>query len=361
MIKLIKKPIGVIEAEGVGPEIVGAAIECLHAIEDIKRIKFNFVKYQGKAPATKYSETAYRQLLNFYNKIKFQKGCIIRGGIYARTVYRLREDFNAVYKPIYFEPIPELFENSLLKKEVFEKINILLIRENSQGLLFSKEKIKKTKRGEQVLYGIFTYKEDKIKSLAELSFKQAQRRRKILNLFIKGDVWQGLLPLWLKVFEKVNKKYRTVKFDWDHADTGFADFLMHPTKYDVIVTLGIVGDTLTDPMAVLLYGTRAITPSANISPDGLMTFQTIHGASTAIGGQNKANPIAMIRAAAKMLDLFFEMPKEANLIEKAIRKVLTRGYRTIDIYHSDNSKHKLVGTKEITALIIQEIKNLANR
>lgn len=355
MNNLIKKPIGVIKAEGAGPEIIDSALAILHEIERIKKVKFEIIEYRGNAPAKKYSKEAYRQLKNFYRKIKSRGGCIIRGGIYARIVYQLRKDFNAIYKPIYFKPIPELSDTSLLKKDVLEKINILLIRENAQGLLFSKEKIKKLKTGERVLHGTFTYQENKIKALAELAFRQAQKRCKILHLFIKGDIWQGLSQLWLKAFESVNKKYSKVKFDWDHADTAYANFLIHPSRYDVIVTLGIVGDTLTDQMAALLYGTRAVTPSANISDDGFMTFQTIHGASTAIGGQNKANPIAMIRAIALMLDLFFKMPEEGNLIENAIRKVLAKGYRTIDIYRPNRKNNKLVGTKEITDLIIKEI------
>jgi len=359
MINLIKKPIGVIKAEGAGPEIISSALAVLHEIERIKNIKFEIVEYHGSAPAKKYSEEAYYQLKSFYKKIKSQGGCVIRGGIYARIVYQLRKDFNTLYKPIYLKPIPELFDTALLKKEVLEKIDILLVRENVQGLLFSKEKIIKLKTGERILKGNFTYHENKIKALAELSFKEASKRRKILNLFIKGDVWQGLLPLWLEIFESVNKKYPKVKFNWDHADTAYADFLIHPSKYDTIVTLGIVGDTLTDPTAALLYGTRAITPSANISDNGFMTFQTVHGASTAIGGQNKANPIAMIRAIALMLDLFFEMPSEANLIETAIRKVLAKGYRTIDIYRPSRKSNKLIGTKEITKQIIKEISLLA--
>ncbi len=163
MNNLIKKPIGIIKAEGAGPEIVGSALAILHEIEKIKNIKFEIIEYHGSAPAKKYSEKAYKQLKDFYRKIKSQKGCIIRGGVYARIVYQLRKEFNAIYKPIYFKPIPELFNTSLLKKGVLEKIDILLIRENAQGLLFSKEEIKKLKTGERVLYGTFTYHENKIK------------------------------------------------------------------------------------------------------------------------------------------------------------------------------------------------------
>ncbi len=55
------------------------------------------------------------------------------------------------------------------------------------------------------------------------------------------------------------------------------------------------------------------------------------------------------------------MPKEAELIENAIRRVLAKGYRTVDIYHSNYPDHKLIGTKEMTELIIKEIKKLAKK
>ena len=359
MTKLIKQPIGIIISEGAGAEIIDSVLKVLREIEKVKQIKFGFVEYKGPLPsAIKYGEDVQKELTKFYREIKEKNGCIIRSGIYARTVYQLRKDFNLVYKPTYFKPILELLDTSLLKSEIAEKIDVLLIRENSQGLLFSEEEIKKTKTGEKILYGTFAYEENKIRALAKLAFEQAQKRRKILELFIKGDVWRKLLPLWFDAFESVGKNYPEVKFDWEHADIGLAEVLMKPARHDVIVTLGIVGDTIVDVYAALLYGTRAATPTANISPDGFMTFQTIHGACTEIAGQNKVNPVGQIRSAAMMLDLFFKMPKEAELIEDAIRKVLSQGYRTIDIYRSNNPNHRLIGTKEMTELIVKEIRKL---
>jgi len=67
----------------------------------------------------------------------------------------------------------------------------------------------------------------------------------------------------------------------------------------------------------------------------------------------------MIRSAALMLNLFFKMKKEAEIIEQAVRKTLAQGYRTIDLYRPDRPNHKLVGTKELTGLIIEEIRKLA--
>jgi len=144
--KILDKPIGVIKAEGAGPEIMESALACLKEIEKIKKIKFNFIEYEGPAPIYGNLEKAYPLLKNFYKKIKTMNGCILRAGIFAAIVYKLRQDFNAVYKPIYLKAIPELFDTALLKKKIAEKIDILLIRNNCEGLLFTKEKIRKTKK-----------------------------------------------------------------------------------------------------------------------------------------------------------------------------------------------------------------------
>lgn len=176
---------------------------------------------------------------------------------------------------------------------------------------------------------------------------------------IKGDVWSrtSFGGMWLNLWGKVGKKYPKVKFDWEHPDTWFGYFMVHPEKYDVVVALGIAGDLISDPIATLAYGTRAVTPSANIAPDGFMSFQTIHGAGTQIP-KDKANPIAMIRGVGLMMDYFFKMPQMRNLIDKAIRNVLSRGYRTMDIYIEGRPRHKLVGTKKMTNLIAEEMNKI---
>ncbi len=348
------KVIGIIPAEGVGPEIVPCAIECLKEIEKRNNTRFDFIEYQGPAPATEYSEDAYQKLKQFYSNIRSKKGCILRSAIYARIVYKLRADFNLICKPVVFEPIPELADSSLLNNEAWKDFNVLIVRENSQGLLFSKEELR-AEHGQRVMHGTFTYEENKIEKLVQFAFEQAQQRRKILHLFIKGDVWEKLGPLWFDAVKEISQKFPTVLFEWDHADTGFAELLRNPKKFDVIVALGIVGDLICDPLATILYGNHTVVPSANISPDGFMVFQTVHGTAHAIAGQNKANPIGIIRASALMLRTFFQMKKEADIIEKAIRKVLSKKYRTIDIYNP-NRGHKLVGTKEMGRLITEEIR-----
>ena len=360
MARFIKQPIGYIVGEGCGPDIMKSALSVLKAIEKIAGIKFRLIEYKGEAPALKYTTKSYNQLKSFYKQIKKEGGCIIRTGIYARQVYKLRNYFKMTFKPILINPIPELYENSPFKENFAKKIDLLIIRENAQGLLMSKEKLRKTKSGRK-FEGKFYYDENLCRKFVEMCYEAASKRKKNIMFLIKGDVWsrKSFGGMWLNLWKEVGKRYPDVGFDWEHDDTWFGYFLKNPEKYDTVVALGLSGDLITDPIAVLAYGTRAVTPSANISPDGFMDFQTIHGAGTEIP-KGKANPIAMIRAVGLMLDYFFKMPQLRELIDIAIRKVLAKGYRTFDIYIKENSKHKLVGTKEMTKLIIDELYKVSN-
>lgn len=349
----IQQPIGYIQGEGCGPDIIESALGVLKEIEKIKNIKFRFVEYKGKAPALEYTTDSFRQLKKFYTKIKKEKGCILRGAIYARQVYQLRHLFHMTFKPILINPLPELYENSPFKDDFAQKINLLIIRENAQGLLMGKEKLI-TKKGKQCKV-TFDYDEALCRQFVEMCYEAARKRNKKIMFLIKGDVWDTnkLGGLWLNLWKEVGTRYPDVAFDWDHEDTWFGYFLLHPEKYDTVAALGLAGDILTDSIATLAYGTRAVTPSANIAPDGFMVFQTIHGTGTGIPA-GSANPTAAIRAVGLMMDYFYAMPDMREMLDRALRNVIARGYRTVDI-HLENKEQTLVGTKEMTEWVVKEL------
>lgn len=347
------KPIGVIRAEGIGPEIMDVALRCLNAIGRLSGIQFSFIEYQGKASAEEYSDDAYRELHGFYKTIQDQGGCILRAAIYARIVFQLRRDFGLICKPIYFPFIQELASDTLLRQNRALRCDIVLVRENTKEFVFDdKESFQDDRETIKVTY---EYRRADIEALASYTFQLARSRRKILHLLVKGDSQTSVTNLLLRVFQNASKQYPEVQFDWDHPDTGFAALLKNPDQFDVIVTQNKEGDLITDPLGTLLYGSHAIVPSANINPlDGFMVFQTVHGTSHALAGQNKANPIGMVRSTAMMLSLFFKLEKEADIIETAVRRVLGKGYRTVDMYRPDLG-HTLVGTKEMGELIVAEV------
>jgi len=357
---MVKRSIGIITGAGIGPEIMDAALSCLKEIERIRREKFDYIFYSGPAPTVNDElEEAYSSLKEFYSKVKSKGGVILRSSLYAALVYKLREDFNLLYKLIFLEPIPELLDVSPLKKEAAERIKFLLIRDNAQGLYHSEEKLEKGTNGQQIVWLTSKYEENKIEDIARVAFRLASQSRGILHLLVKGCVLHKLAKLWIEVFEAVNHEFPEVSFDWDHPDCGLADMFITPHKFDVVVALDVDADIISDFLSGLLYGTRAITPSGNFDPSsGFATYQTIHGSADVLAGQDKANPIGMIMAVAMMLELSFGMAKEADLIRNAVRNVLLQGYRTSDIFPMKSHNHKLVGTAEMKEKIVEAIQKL---
>ena len=250
-----------------------------------------------------------------------------------------------------------LSDISPLKNDIAKRIKLLLVRDNAQGLYLGEESLTVGNGGKRTVTLTSKYEEDKIQEIARVAFTLADRNRKRLMLLIKGDVLTKLADLWLDVFFAEGKLFPQVSFDWDHPDPGLTDLFIRPEEFDVVVALDVDADIISDFLAGLLHGTRAITPSGNFDPASkFASYQTIHGSADSLANQDKANPIGMIMAAAMLLELSFNMSREAKMLRTAIMEVLRNGYRTPDICPRESKLYKLVGTTEMTDLIVQAIR-----
>src|SRR5690606_8949890 len=104
----------------------------------------------------------------------------------------------------------------------------------------------------------------------------------------------------------------------------------------------------------MITGSLGMLPSASLGSSYAL-YEPVHGSAPDIAGQNKANPLAAISSAAMMFNYSFEMYKAAELIEKAIDKTLSMGYRTADIYSEGNI---LVDTKKMTEAVIENFNQI---
>ena len=124
-----------------------------------------------------------------------------------------------------------------------------------------------------------------------------------------------------------------------------------PRQFDVILTENMFGDILSDE-ASMVTGSIGMLASASLGDSKLGLYEPSHGSAPDIAGQNKANPIATILSAAMMLRYSFDLDEEADRVEWAVREVLKKGYRTVDIMSPGNT---LVGTDKMGDLIASEI------
>ena len=150
---------------------------------------------------------------------------------------------------------------------------------------------------------------------------------------------------------RLAEEYPEVEYSDILVDNTAMQLITNPTQFDVLVTENMFGDILSDE-ASMLTGSIGMMPSASLSSGTLGMYEPIHGSAPDIAGQDIANPIATILSASMMLRYSFDLDKEADAIDNAVKKVLQDGYRTIDIM-SEGCKQ--VGCSEMGALIAERI------
>ena len=129
--------------------------------------------------------------------------------------------------------------------------------------------------------------------------------------------------------------------------------IRRPASFDVIVTGNMFGDIITDE-ASMLAGSMGMLPSASLAEGSFGLYEPIHGSAPDITGQGIGNPLAAILSAALLLRNSLRLEEEAQTIEKAVERVLEKGYRTKDIAESGS---KVVGTSAMGDLVAELVAN----
>jgi isocitrate dehydrogenase len=155
--------------------------------------------------------------------------------------------------------------------------------------------------------------------------------------------------LFHKTFDEIAKEYPQIQTDHYIIDIGCARLASKPEIFDVIVTMNLYGDIISD-IAAEISGSVGLAGSANIGDDYAM-FEAIHGSAPLMAGKQSANPSAFLNGAILMLK-HMGMNKKAELIENALFKTIEDGFHTKDIFVENKSKKKL-GTMEFAQEIIE--------
>ena len=195
-----------------------------------------------------------------------------------------------------------------------------------------------------------TYSEDEIRRIAIRGFDIARKRRGKVTSVDKANVLDSS-RLWRAVVNEVAKDYQDVELEHMLVDNCAMQLVKDPAQFDVILTENMFGDILSDE-ASMVTGSIGMLSSASLRDDAFGLYEPSHGSAPDIAGQNKANPIATILSAAMLLRYSFDLGKEADAVENAVKTVLEKGYRTIDIMSEGKT---LLGTKEMGDVICEEI------
>lgn len=208
-------------------------------------------------------------------------------------------------------------------KGSFENVNLLMVRENTEGLYVANERS----------YGDVAIADSVItrpasKRIAEIALKHARARQKKLAIVHKANVLPITSGLFLETALEEAKKYQDVDTTDVIVDAAAMWLVRAPESFDVLVTTNLFGDILSDLTAGLVGG-LGLAPSANIGSEYAI-FEPVHGSAPDIAGKGIANPTATILTAAMMLEYLGESTA-ASYIDEAINKVLETGPLTPDL------------------------------
>ena len=239
-----------------------------------------------------------------------------------------------------------LKDASPLKSKIIENgLDICIVRELTGGIYFGEKGV----REDGSAFDVLSYSEKEVRRIAIKGFEIAMKRSKKVTSVDKSNVLESS-RLWRRIVTEVSKDYSEVELNHMYVDNAAMQLLVNPTQFDVILTMNMFGDILSDE-ASMITGSIGMLPSASIGTKyGL--YEPIHGSAPDIAGQDIANPIATILSVAMMFKHSMGLIEEGIDIERAVEKVLEDGIRTKDIYTDEK---KLVGTKEMASLIVEKI------
>lgn len=227
--------------------------------------------------------------------------------------------------------------------------DMIVVRELTGGVYFGDRRTEEV-NGVVTAVDEMKYTEEEIRRIAVKGFEIAMKRRKNVVSVDKSNVLDTS-RLWNKVVAEVARDYPEVTLTNMLVDNCAMQLVRDPRQFDVILTENMFGDILSDE-ASMVTGSIGMLSSASLGATKLGLYEPSHGAAPDIAGQNKANPIATILSAAMMLRYSFDLDKEADAVEAAVKQVLADGYRTVDIM---SEGQKQVGCAEMGDLIAERI------
>ena len=331
----MNKNIAVIRGDGIGPEIIGQTLRVLDRIAELYGHSFTYTdvdmggcaidKYEDPLPDSELEKCVGSDsvLLGAVGGSKWnglpgekrpEKGLLrLRAGMGVYSNNRPAKIWR------------QLADASPLKSSIVDRgIDFIIVRELIGGIYF----------GEHITEGntatdVLRYREPEIERIGRIGFETARRRSRRLCSVEKSNVLDSS-RMWKRVMHRLAEEYPDVELSDMLVDNCAMQIVKDPSQFDVIVTENMFGDTLSDE-ASMITGSIGMIPSSSLGATSCGLYEPIHGSAPDIAGQDIANPIGTILSAAMMLRYSFDMPQEANAIERAVSDYLDAGYRTADI------------------------------
>ena len=332
----MSKTVAVIPGDGIGPEVVDAALEVLDALD----VELDYL-HASAGLATKKREGTY--LPDATLAAVREADAVLFGAItsplasedphYKSVILALRQELDA-YANV--RPARDLGQPCLAPG-----LDLVLVRENSEGMYNCPE----TEDAE----GVTTHRRITRRGserVIRFAFEWAERRgRKQLHCLHKANVLRKSDGLFLQTFRGLAPAHPKVAAKEMLLDNAAMQLVLKPQQFDMLVTMNLYGDVLSDEMAGLVGG-LGFAPSGSFGPRAAL-FEPVHGSAPDIAGKGVANPCGAILSAAMMLD-YLGFAEDALRVEDAVRGALRQG-RTPDAGGT-------LSTEDFTARVVAGLK-----
>jgi 3-isopropylmalate dehydrogenase/3-benzylmalate dehydrogenase len=331
--------------EGIGPEVVKAAIKILHQVARLNEfsvtVDYGLIGEPALNALGDFFPETTAQLCEGSNGILF--GAVSQGGLLE---LRKRFDFFANLRPV--RTFNSLLDKSSLKAEKLKDVDILFIRELTSGIYFGKSQRGKDERG---TYGYHTmqYYDWEIRRIAKVALQKASIRKNLLTVAHKENALPHL-P-WTRLVQEEAEAFSSVVVEPMLVDNLAMQLVINPQHFDVILAGNLFGDILSD-IGGAIAGSIGLLGSASLNASGFGLYEAIHGTAPDIAGKGIANPLGTLAAVILMLEQWGENKAAQRLIQARAR-ILAKGYRTADL--APQGKEILLNTEELVELFIQEL------
>jgi isocitrate dehydrogenase (NAD+) len=325
---MTKRTVTLIEGDGIGPEISAATVRAVEAAGG--QLEWERAD-AGAGAVDRHKDPLPQATIDSIKKNQLAlKGPLATpsGGGYRSVNVTLRQQFDmyANVRPVQtLEGVPARYTN----------VDLVIVRENTEDLYAGVEHYVDPRRTAAESIAIITkFGSERVIVYA---FEYARRMgRKKVTLVHKANILKMSNGLFLDTGREVAKRYPDIQFDDMIVDATAMKLVIGPEKFDVIVTMNLFGDILSDLTAGLVGG-LGVAPAANIGDGGCAMFEAVHGTAPDIAGKGIANPTGLMLSAAMLLD-HVEQRDAAARLRKGIRAALAKAEtRTGDLGGKTNT------------------------
>jgi isocitrate dehydrogenase (NAD+) len=301
-----------IPGDGIGPEVVSAAVRVLSATG----IVFEWeTEAAGLGAIGEYGTPLPPRTLDSVRRNKLAlKGPTetpVAGGHRSVNVeLRKKLDLYANLRPVH--SLPGI-------KSRYSDVDLVVVRENTEDLYSGLEHIVVPGVVESIK--IITERASTRIALFAFDYARAQGRKRITAVH-KANIMKLSDGLFLDCCRIVGKQYPEIQYDEIIVDNCCMQLVLDPTRFDVLLLENLYGDIVSDLCAGFIGG-LGLAPGANIGED-VAIFEAVHGSAPDIAGKNLANPMALILSSAMMLDHIGEIVA-GNRVRAAVEAVLREG------------------------------------